>query len=365
MAPFTVHGIWQQKHPTPSHAGSDFHWHVQPALPPALTIAVTAQLAALDLALVGGGSGFAVAPGWFAWARSFSAEVPSEQRGYVGLAGVVVVGEELGATLPSLLTSVELPAAAPFDGGFSAASLAGAPTAPAPVDGRDYDAVLPLARLCVAGGRATVDAPGDAGWPRRLGQLLAWLPAEARVRSRQGLLAVEERAAPPLRDVDENIAHYLARGWTHPDGLAAWRLLGAGDRPLVELFEWLGTVSAAWDSAAALERWLRDGLGDEAVARCDAAAPAPLFAEAADAGMLWNRVLHYWGRGFLPGAEERLARALAGRVLVDHLVRLDGGDADLPLRYLRRMRYEALLPSPRATIFAQALRRALPGAVGP
>jgi hypothetical protein len=141
---------------------------------------------------------------------------------------------------------------------------------------------------------------GDAGWPRRLGQLLAWLPAEARVRSRQGLLAVEERAAPPLRDVDENIAHYLARGWTHPDGLAAWRLLGAGDRPLVELFEWLGTVSAAWDSAAALERWLRDGLGDEAVARCDAAAPAPLFAEAADAGMLWNRVLHYWGRGFLP-----------------------------------------------------------------
>jgi hypothetical protein len=360
MARFALHGIWQQKHPTPTHAGWEFHWHVAPPLPPEVAAAVTGRLAALDLALAGEASGVAFAPGWVAWARSFSAEAPSEQRGYVGLAGMVAVGEHLGAWLPGVLAALELPPAAPFSGDPPARRVEAAAIEAAPVEARDFEAVLPLARVCVAGGRAAVDAPGDAGWPRRLGRLLAWLPAEARVRPRQALLALEARARP-AGDVDENIAHYLARGWTHPEGLSAWRLLAASGRPLVELFAWLGELSAAWDSPAALERWLRAQLGAQVVARCDAAAPAPLFAPSSDAGMSWNRVVHYWGRGFLSGAEERLARVLAGRVLVDHLVRLDGGDADLPLRYLRRLRYESLVPAPRLRVLADAVRRELPG----
>lgn len=340
----TLRGIWQQKHPTPSHSGWDFHWH--PAdLPPEVTSAV----AALDLALAGGGDGLASGPRWMAWVRAFSAEVPSEQRGYVGLAGVLATSdEELAPVVPSLLQQLSLPPAAPFEAELGPREIDVAPAAPAAVAVEDP---LAWARAVVAGGRA-----GLPGEPALLGRLLAWLPAAERRPS--AVFSPEARPAP-LSDVEENIAHYLARAWAHPQGLGTWRVLVGSGRPLAELFAALGEVSAAWDTSESLARYLRGVLTAEEIARCDAAAPAPLFVDDGDAGTLWNRVLHYWGRGFLPGAEERLARVLAARVLVDHLVRLDGGGDDLPLRYLRRLRYEALLPEPRVRVLIEAVRREL------
>ena len=78
----------------------------------------------------------------------------------------------------------------------------------------------------------------------------------------------------------------------------------------------------------------------------DRRAPAPLSA-ARDAGWLWARVVHYWGRGFLTGAgvEDRLARLLARRVVADHLFHLDAPEQrTLPMRYVNRLRRESLVP---------------------
>jgi hypothetical protein len=347
MARVVVQGIWQQKHPTPGHPAWEFHFHPAGAPPE-----VTSALAALDLALAGGGQGVVITPRWLAWVRAFTAEVPSEQRGYVGLAGVLATGADLAPVLPALLLRLELPPAAPFEAELDPRPLELAPVAPAPVELGDHEAALAWARLVVGGGRA--DLPGE---PALLGRLLAWLPGELAARERS--LVFTAGARPQSGEVDENLCHYLARAWNHPDGLATWRALGASRRPLASRFATLAELSTAWDSAEGLARYLRGVLTDEEIARCDAAAPAPLLAPGGDAGTLWNRVLHYWGRGFLPGAEERLARVLAARVLVDHLVRLDGGADDLPLRYVRRLRYEALLPAPRARVLVDALRREL------
>jgi hypothetical protein len=79
--------------------------------------------------------------------------------------------------------------------------------------------------------------------------------------------------------------------------------------------------------------------------------------------MLFARVLHHFGRGLLAGEglEGRLARVLALRVLLDHLVRLDEPEADeLPGRHLRRLRYEALLPDEESARLLLATRRQLP-----
>ena len=73
--------------------------------------------------------------------------------------------------------------------------------------------------------------------------------------------------------------------------------------------------------------------------------PAPLVS-ASDAGRLWSRVVHYWGRGFLQGdgIDRRLGALLARRIVADHLFYLDAPEQPtLPLRYLRRLRREAIL----------------------
>ncbi len=360
-----VQPLWQQKHPSPSSASWEFHWH-----PRALDGAVTSAVAAMDLALAGG-SGFLLGPRQLVWLRTFSATSASEQRGYVGLAGVWVrpaPGDEISwpDMVPALLAGLELPAAAPHTGAPDATrTVELEPLPPGPVDAVDPEA---LARIVVAGGRAAVAEPGDAALASLVGRALAWLPPAARVRERRGAFVADTRLVTPTAGVDEHIVHYLARAWITGDP-SAWRLIAtacaASGRGLVELFRDLTDLSAAWESGKDLARWLAAGvIAPDELERCDAAAPAPLFAEPGDAGLLWNRVLHYWGRGFLagPGLEQRLARVLAGRVLVDHLVRLDEAATD-PLRYLRRLRTEALLPSPRVAVLARELTRELPGAL--
>jgi hypothetical protein len=150
-----------------------------------------------------------------------------------------------------------------------------------------------------------------------------------------------------------------------------WRLVADVARTgvnVVELFDELTEMAESWDDARDLERYLlRRAFTPDEVAACDRRAPAPLFAETSDAGLLWNRVLHYWGRGLLrrPADEEallrRLATILAYRILVDHLFHLDSPkDAELPRRYLRRLQYEALLPAQRMNAVLSTLGKTMP-----
>jgi len=369
-----VDGLWQQKHPTPSGSGWEYHWH-----PADLPREVLGEASALDLGLGGGGeSAFLVGPGWLAWLRSFAAQAPSEQRAYVGLAGVLVRGDgDWDEALPGVLAALTLPPAAPYDGRFAALTVEPPAVAAAPVDLAPFEPARAetLARFVVAGGRiAAGTASDDARLPALLGKLLAWLPAPGRAESRRGILAASGRDV--LGDVDDSLAHYLALAWQPPAGLPAgypalaWRLCAEAcrpGRPAAELFRELADLADAWEDVPALSRYLSERvLKADEVARCDAAAPAPLL-RGRDAGLLFCRVLHYYGRGMLrgDGLAERLARVLALRVLIDHLVRLDEpAAADLPSRHLRRLRYEALLPDDESARLLAAARKQLPSLGG-
>jgi len=369
-----VDGLWQQKHPTPSGSGWEYHWH-----PAELPREVLGEASALDLGLGGGGeSAFLVGPGWLAWLRSFAAQAPSEQRAYVGLAGVLVRGDgDWDEALPGVLSALSLPPAAPYDGRFSSRELDAAAVAAAPVDLAPFEAARAeaLARFAVAGGRMFAgSAADDARLPALLGKLLAWVPAPGRAEPRRGIFAASGRDV--LADVDDSLAHYLALAWQPPAGLPpgypalAWRLCAEAcrpGRPAAELFRELADLADAWEDAPALSRYLAERvLRADEVARCDAAAPAPLL-RGRDAGLLFCRVLHHYGRGLLrgDGLAERLARVLALRVLIDHLVRLDEpAAADLPSRHLRRLRYEALLPDDEGARLLAAARRQLPSLGG-
>lgn len=366
----TVDGLWQQKHPTPSGSGWEYHWH-----PADLPREVLGEASALDLGLGGGGeSAWVVGPGWLAWLRSFSAQAPSEQRAYVGLAGVLVRGDgDWDEALPGVLAALSLPPAAPYDGRFAARTLDATAVAPVPVDLAPFEAsrAETLARFIVAGGRIDAGAAAaDERLPALLGKLLAWVPAPGRAEPRRGILAASGRDALP--DVDDSLAHYLALAWQPPAGLPlghpalAWRLCAEAcrpGRPATELFRELADLADAWEDVPALSRYLAERvLKADEVARCDAAAPAPLL-RGRDAGLLFCRVLHHYGRGLLSGdgLTERLARVLALRVLIDHLVRLDEpAAADLPSRHLRRLRYEALLPDDESARLLAAARKQLP-----
>ena len=369
-----VEGLWQQKHPTPSGSGWEYHWH-----PADLPREVLGEASALDLGLGGGGeSAFLVGPGWLAWLRSFAAQAPSEQRAYVGLAGVLVRGDgDWDDALPGVLVSLALPAAAPHDGRFAPSTLEPPAVAPMPVDLAPFDAARAeaLARFVVAGGRFGAGSMADDGrLPALLGRLLAWVPAPGRAEPRRGILAATGRDV--LDDVDDGLAHYLALAWQPLPGLPpgypalAWRLCAEAcrpGRPAAELFRELAELADAWEDAPALSRYLAERvLKADEVARCDAAAPAPLL-RGRDAGLLFCRVLHYYGRGLLrgDGLAERLARVLALRVLIDHLVRLDEpAAADLPSRHLRRLRYEALLPDDESARLLAAARKQMPSLGG-
>jgi hypothetical protein len=368
-----VDGLWQQKHPTPSGASWEYHWH-----PRGLPADVLAAVSALDLGLGGGGeSAFVVGTGWLAWLRTFAAQAPAEQRDYIGVAGVLARGDgDWDEDLPGVLAALPLPAAAPHDGRFADRSFESRPVPAAPVDlsGLDESGTRAeaLARFVIGGGRFVAgQAAGDATLPAVVARLLSWLPAPGRAEPRQGVFAAHD-GRDVVFDVEDSLAHYLPLAWRPPAGLPpdypalVWRLCAeacAPGRPTNELFRELGALAEAWEGAPELGRYLAERvIGKDELARCDAAAPAPLL-QGRDAGMLFCRVFHYFGRGFLrgDGLIERLARLLALRVVIDHLVRLDDpAAADLPGRHLRRLRYEALLPDADRARILVAARRQLP-----
>jgi hypothetical protein len=364
---------WLQKHPSPTHAGRDFHWH-----PDTVPGSVRGRLAELAAA-----AGRAPASLWLvtgehvAWARTFAATAPGERRGYTGIAAVVA--DRGGRDPAEMLASAPAAGVGPFAGEPLATrgSLARLPPL-APVAGA-LARLVPapdgtLARAVLQDGNASAADPGAAELAGLLAALLTWLPDD-RGRDRSGAFTAAATPAVERDPARRNLVHYLTRCWYSGDaghGARTWALvldLAARAGDLATAFSRLTRVAEAWETAAELEAFLRKSevLPAELIARCDAQAPAPLRSAAArDAGWLWNRVLHYWGRGFLDHAiAERLADTLATRVVADHLFHLDRPDAvDLPQRYLRRLQYEALLPAAGVEALRSAVSRRIPTLTG-
>jgi hypothetical protein len=394
MARVVVQNVWQQKHPTPTHSSWEFHFHPR-GLPPA----IAERIAAMDVGLASAPqTAWSIDGDRLIWLRSFVAIVPSEQRRYTGIAGVVAApapGDEAawGGVLPSLLGGLELPPAQPWaeGAGSDARTIRIEPAPMAIVNDATWTQFPPgletartLAHALVLGGAVGAQAPLDDRLPALWGALSSWLPPGARALPRAGSF-VEGTASPRARThppAARNLLHYLARAWVpHPDlaqGAGApelprtvWRMVhdvSRGGVNLVDLFDELTLIADVWDAGEDLRRYLaRRAFTEEEIAACDRVAPSPLFDREGDARQLWNRVLNYWGRGFLrrpsdeAGLLGRLATILAYRILVDHLFHLDSPvDADRPRRYLRRLEYEAALARERVTAVLSALGNTMP-----
>ncbi|MCG8424988.1 MAG: hypothetical protein MJE77_44470 [Proteobacteria bacterium] len=399
---------WMQKHPTPSNRGGDFHWHPSGAIPPAirstlgeLTTRERGQKASLWI----------IDPSYVAWARTFAAVSPGDQRRYTGLAATIaqpagdraMSGSTWSRSLPGVFAALPLVPAVPLDG--SNDRIVGRPAAPlgdgyalhctleGPADAAEKSgpqAVEPdllrrlfddgerrLAGALYRGGPATSRDAHSEHLPGTVGKLLSWFPPNERIRPRTGVFTARSVGVEKLGQSDgvANFFHYLTRAWFCPAAISrrrpgyaldCWQLvLDLSARALPELFADLTRMATAWDTAENLYRYLVDcgALSPDELAACEARAPRPLYNDAvSDAGWLWNRLLHYWGRGFLPERLlPQLADLLARRIAIDHLFHLDAPDDDsLPGRYLRRLRYEALLPQERVAAMMGAVSQTLP-----
>ena len=343
---------WLQKHATPRSSRGDFHWYPEHG-----DDELRASLAAR--AGDGGEVLWRVEPGRVVWARSFAEVAPADRRSYVGLAVTVAEGD---ADLAVLLSAIPPLPAAPWrdqateDSAHVAAvpTYAAAPGAPGAITPETARA---LAQGLWRGGPAAVPDPADVELPAMLASLETWLPEGVRGKPRIGSLI---RAADGGGTSAGPLHHYLGLAWALPAPIAArdpglgrraWcAAMGLAARAQLTpeaIFAELEALSRSWNTAPELATLLaRTGTvrADE-LAACDGRAPAPLAA-AADAGRLWSRVVHYWGRGLLTGdgLDRRLGALLARRVVADHLFHLDAPDqAALPMRYLRRLRRESLV----------------------
>jgi hypothetical protein len=341
---------WLQKHPTPRSARGDFHWYPEEGDAAART-ALAAKAGEGREVL------WRIEPGRVTWALSFAEVAPADGRSYVGLAVTTATAETRDAPASALLAALKPLPAAPWrdqrtSETVNVAALPAFAPAPAAVP---VETARSLAQGLWRGGAAAVADPADATLPRLLATLETWLPEAVREKPRSGTL-VDEGNAPSAGP----LFHYLGRAWALPAAIAArdpqmgvraWSAaMGLAARAGVTpeaIFDELEALSRSWNTALELESLLAATgtvRADEIVA-CDARAPAPLVS-ARDAGRLWSRVIHYWGRGFLAGdgIDRRLAALLARRIVADHLFYLDAPDQPaLPLRYLRRLRRESVL----------------------
>ena len=358
---------WLQKHPSPRAARGDFHW-----FPGEVDADLRASLAEGARA---GQAQWRIDPGRVAWAVGFAATAPADGRRYVGLAVTVA---EASAPAAELLAAIDALPAAPWqeqpgEGEVDVAPLGDDTPADTAIDAAT---AARAARALWRGGAMLAADPTAAAWPRALASLETWLPPAVRASARSGSIVGDGDAPAP-----GPLHHYLGVSWALPPAIAArdagygrraWRLAHAlAARQGVEVeafFDELAALARAWDTAADLDGYLtRAGVVREAErAACDRRAPAPL-GDAPDAGRLWSRVVHYWGRGLLAGdgLDERLAAVLARRVVADHLFHLDAPDQpSLPGRYLRRLRWESLLPRPRARALEAQVAAQIPEVMG-
>lgn len=387
-------GAWMQKHPSPSHNGSDFHWH--PADVPARIRVELASL--LTRHRSERASLWLLAGDHVVWARSFSAMAPGDRRVYTGLAATVAMPEEgpWQHAVHDILARMPLPPAAPCTSSEAPAAVDrvehvtaaedAAPVAPSAVPPERLRALFDptqIAQAMYLGGPAMCTDPHHEELPAIFGHLLTWLPPAERVHPRQGVFLDQpthvEVSASKNRGM-VNLLHYMTLAWFCPDAIRghqpdfavhAWQLVlelaAQLERSLPDLLAELGAVATAWDTTDELRSYLlaQRVLTYEQVTACDRRAPRPLFSDTVpDAGWLWNRIMNYWGRGLLPASDaelERLAALLARRIAVDHLFHLDAPDRTaLPRRYLRRLLYESLLPRERCQAMTGALARYMP-----
>ena len=346
----TLRHEWLQKEATPGASEGDFRWYPA-AVDHDLRAAMTGHADDGGLAL------WRIEPGRVAWAVSFTSVPASDRRRYVGLALTVAEGD---APASALLAAIDVLPGEPWRERtlmreVPVPRLARYTPAPRAIDAITATAA---ARALWAGGTATIATPTARALPGLLATLATWLPDDDAPRPRQGeLVPPTERATDTA---PSPLQHYLGLAWALPAAIAAndpalgrraWcAACGLAARAALSpdaMFEELAALARAWTTTEELAELLdRSGTvrTDEQQA-CDRRAPAPLRS-ARDAGWLWARVVHYWGRGFLDGdaIDQRLARLLARRVVADHLFHLDAPEQRaLPMRYVHRLRRESVL----------------------
>lgn len=378
-----------QKHPSPSNQRGDFHWH-----PADLAMSTRNRLAETLAGATHPAACWLIERDSLVWARTFVAVSPTDRRRYTGLAGTIASPAASfcwGTGLPRVLAGIELPDAAPWTRGakgdiasvraipgFTTLAPIHFPTAAAAFSDQARDQLAPA---LVFGGQSPCTDPSSARLLAVVGELLAYLPPRERARPRTGAFSKARPGPHPTFDrSSSNLLHYLSAGWFSPRAIrerdpdfaaATWRLvheLGAAlALDLEALFAELTQLADAWDTAERLGRHLVEmgALSESEIQKSAERAPAPLLHPGlSDAGRLWSRLLHYWGRGFFAAADEladRLAGVLAMRVVADHLFHLDSPDSpELPLRYVRRLRYETLLTRTHVTAMSKRLFGYLP-----
>ncbi|HTJ43991.1 MAG TPA: hypothetical protein VL463_17920 [Kofleriaceae bacterium] len=342
---------WLQKHATPSSASGDFHWHPSSSGDPEIAERARGCLAFARLA-----------PGRVVWARSFDEIAPADGRRYAGLVVSVIEGDASAAALLASVPWIEAP-------------YAGAASVEEDVEIAEPGPLSSSAFLSaeVAGAAAHALRCGDAfacesiepSIARALATLDTWIDPSVRARTRDVSIKIGAPAAAPALD------HYAGAAWRAcaSDPARArrvWRAalaLAQHDGLSAEtLFDELAALVDAWDRAADLDAWLaRTGVIDDAARAACVARGVALSGD--DAGWLWNKVVHAWGRGcFETRASDRIAGALARRILADHLIALER-DAP-PLRYWRRLRWEAMLPADRRAPLEAGVRARIGSLIG-
>jgi hypothetical protein len=351
---------WLQKHATPSSSGGDFHWHPA-AVAPALRAEIAEQAR-------GCAAWARLGPGRVVWAVGFEAIAPADGRRYPGLVVTVVEGD---ASAAALLAAVPAIAAAPWDS-LGAEIVEVEAVEPEPLAAPAASAVAALApdeagaaAAALRTGEAMACASVGVATPGALASLDAWIDVATRARVRD--VAIRIGAPAPAAAID----HYAGQAWRAAADDAAgarrvWRAAaGLAARDGLEpaaFFDELAALAAAWHGAGELDAWLSGtGAIGDAERAAAAARGAALIGD--DAGRLWNRVVHAWGRGcFAAPVGDRLAAALARRILADHLIALER--AASPLRYWRRLRWEALVPRDARAQLEDGVRARIPTLVG-
>ncbi len=399
---------WLQKHPTPSAAAGEFHWHGEGEPLPddaALRGRVVEEVQRLAAPAVW----WELSPRRVIWAAVFSAISPTDARPYRGVALTVATSRE--GALAEMLGELRLAPAAPWRAAereatgattTEAGRGAGARAARAAQAARPGAHDAEVARAILSGGAATIEDPHDPSLPAQLARLVQRLPAALAGRTVSGQLT--DAATTMLQhDGGDAVAELLARVWRSEDGpgRAAGELEAAQEawRLLCELAESDARASAA---ARALRAEVVTALLDELMSESQRALSVRFpdraskrFARAlrawagrgagrpSAAPASWRQLLHGWGRGWAdepgaaPGAapggrdagrqdlrggggahEAQLLPQLAEELALRALAELcRGGQAQTALA---EARWHALLPAPRRQALWQALAQRAP-----
>ncbi len=313
----TIRHAWLQKHPSPSAAAGEFHWH-PPDRDRELRTSCVERLRGIEPPAVL----WSLAPGRVAWAQLFAATAPVDRRSYVGV--VLTIVEDDGARPADLLAALIAPPAEPWQRDDAMAERAGA---------LGESEAVAVARSLVSGGSAYVADPANARLAAELAALERLVPAATADRPREGACTTRKAARG-----NDPVAELLVAAARAPGSRAdvAWQLLG--------------------ELATARGRTLDDVAAEDPEDALHAALTDRERELAGTAGFV--ETLHGWGRGRLDASDAaatlpvRLADVLALRVL-GHLVRGDDAGAAIS-----EARWHALLPAARRTeLFAAASAR--------